>query len=686
MAVKKFKQKKYLLFAGLVLVALGIAIAVLLFSLRYDHLWAWYGEARSILANLEDKIASLDKVWEFIGAILLLFLIKCFIPVYTTSTVCFLTGVVLPAYLAIPVNMLGLCIQFSVRYYWGKKYGAGKAWNYLLKNEWIKDLMDSGGIKNDALLAALRLIPGVPVNGLSGAYGSYGFDFGRFLIISMIGYFPRLVSFTFVGRNMFDPLSSAFLVPIMVICFFTGVSCLSVNGVWNAIEKAMESFNIRKAKKERKRKNKEKKGMLKNSELRKNIEAGIYDDKLAVLYKASDIEEQKARYIRVSNEFDEIYGGDREVEVFSAPGRSEIGGNHTDHNHGKVLAAGVDLDAIAVASKNDDNTVRIKSEGYGMDTVVLGEYDTVDSETGHSASLVRGVCAAFAKRGYNVGGFDAATASDVISGSGLSSSAAFEVLVGTMLNYLFNDGKISAVEIAQIAQYAENVYFGKPCGLMDQTACSVGGFVKIDFKDPSAPVIDKVDFDFASCGHSLCIIDSGADHSDLTDEYAAVRGEMEKAASVFGMEVLRDVDRKAFEENIPAVRKIAGDRAVLRAKHFFNENERVDKQSAALEEGDFEAFKALIIESGFSSYMYNQNVFACSAPQSQAVSVALAVCHDMLKDKGAWRVHGGGFAGTIQAFVPNDILSEFKEKITSIFGEKSCYVLNIRPVGGTKVI
>ena len=425
--------------------------------------------------------------------------------------------------------------------------------------------------------------------------------------------------------------------------------------------------------------------MLKNSEIRKNIESGKYDGEFAYLYKASDIEAQKERYIRVSKEFDEIYGGDREISVFSAPGRTEVGGNHTDHNHGKVMAAGVDLDAIAFASVNDENIIRIKSEGYNMDTVVVGEYEIVAEDIGHSNSLVRGVCDGFAKRGYKVGGFDAATASDVISGSGLSSSAAFEVLVGTMLNYLFNDGKVSPVEIAQIAQYAENVHFGKPCGLMDQTACSVGGFVKIDFKDPSSPVIEKVNFDFASCGHSLCIVDSGADHSDLTDEYAAVRGEMEKAASVFGVDVLRDVDRAAFEASIPAVRKIAGDRAVLRAKHFFNENERVEKLSAALEKGDFEAFKQLIIESGFSSYMYNQNVYACSAPQSQAVSVALAVCHDMLKDRGAWRVHGGGFAGTIQAFVPNDMLEEFKKKITAIFGEKSCYVLNIRPVGGYNI-
>ncbi|MCR5522067.1 MAG: galactokinase [Clostridia bacterium] len=423
-----------------------------------------------------------------------------------------------------------------------------------------------------------------------------------------------------------------------------------------------------------------------NKTLRENIADGLYDDSFARLYKESDVENQKKRYIRISNEFDEIYGEGRTVSVFSAPGRTEVGGNHTDHNHGKVLAASVDLDAVAVVSKNSENTVRVKSENYEMDTAVLDDLAIRNEETGHSASLVRGICAAFKERGYKIGGFDAATASDVFSGSGLSSSAAFEVLVGTIMNYLYNEGKISPVEIAQISQYAENVYFGKPCGLMDQMACSVGGFVQIDFNDPASPIIHKVNFDFSSCGHSLCIIDSGADHSDLTDDYAAVRREMEQVAESFGKKVLRDTDREEFENNIAKVRSLVNDRAVLRAKHFFNENERVDAQVKALENGDFKKFKELIIESGFSSYMYNQNVFTCKAPLSQAVSVALAMCHDILKGKGAWRVHGGGFAGTIQAFVPNDMLNEFTEKITAVFGKNSCYILNIRPVGGTMVI
>lgn len=426
--------------------------------------------------------------------------------------------------------------------------------------------------------------------------------------------------------------------------------------------------------------------MILSSELKAKLGTNEYDAVLSRIYKAEEIEVQKARYIRIAESFEEFYGSGREVCVFSAPGRTEVGGNHTDHNHGKVLAASVNLDAVAVAAVNDENIVRVKSEGYKMDVADLSDLGVMPNERGRSASLVRGVCAGFKNRGYKIGGFDAATASNVLSGSGLSSSAAFEVLLGTMLNHLYNDGKVSAVEIAQIAQFAENEYFGKPCGLMDQMACSVGGFVQIDFKDPSLPVINKVDFDFASCNHALCIVDTGGNHADLTDEYAAVRGEMETAASKLGKSVLRDVDRAEFEKNISVIRDAAGDRAVLRALHFFNENDRVDKQASALAKGDFEEFKSLIIESGFSSYMYNQNVYTCKAPASQPVSLALAMCQDILRGKGAWRVHGGGFAGTIQAFVPADVLDEFKSRICAVFGEKSCYVLNIRPEGGVRVI
>ncbi|MBQ2847717.1 MAG: galactokinase [Clostridia bacterium] len=426
--------------------------------------------------------------------------------------------------------------------------------------------------------------------------------------------------------------------------------------------------------------------MIKTSVLKEKLAAADYESALTRIYKKEDIAFQKERYIEIVSRFETLFGADREVEIYSAPGRTEVGGNHTDHNHGCVLAASVNLDAVAVVSVNDENIVRVKSEGYKIDAVDLDNLGVMPAERGRSESLIRGVCAAFKNRGYNIGGFDAATVSDVLSGSGLSSSAAFEVLIGTILNYLYNEGKVSAVEIAQIAQFAENEYFGKPCGLMDQMACSVGGFVQIDFNDPSVPVINKVDFDFASCNHALCIVDTGGNHADLTDEYAAVRGEMEAVAAKFGKSVLRDVDRAEFEKSISVIRDAVGDRAVLRAMHFYNENVRVEKQSAALKNGDFEAFKALIIESGFSSYMYNQNVYTCAAPANQPVSLALAICQDILNGKGAWRVHGGGFAGTIQAFVPIELLDEFKTRICAVFGEKSCYVLNIRPEGGIKVI
>ncbi len=420
--------------------------------------------------------------------------------------------------------------------------------------------------------------------------------------------------------------------------------------------------------------------------LREDIKAGRYDERFRAVYVTdAEIKAQYERYCSLADDFDEVFSADRDVRMFSAPGRTEIGGNHTDHNHGRVLAAGINLDAIALASKNDDNTVRVKSKGYAMDVVDLSDLSVHESETGHSPALVRGVMKGFENLGYKTGGFDAVTASRVLSGSGLSSSAAYEVLVGTMVNYLYNDGKVDPVTIAKIAQYAENEYFGKPCGLMDQMACSVGSFISIDFKNPAEPVIEKVDFDFASCGHSLCIVDTKGSHSNLTDEYAAIRIEMESVAKYFGKSVLREVDREEFEKNIPELRKAVGDRAVLRAIHFYNDNDRVVKEVAALKARDFEAFKSLILESGASSYMYNQNVFATKQPDVQPVSLALAVSEAVLKGKGAWRVHGGGFAGTIQAFVPNDLLEKYKAEIERIFGEGSCYVLSVRPVGGAEI-
>ena len=426
---------------------------------------------------------------------------------------------------------------------------------------------------------------------------------------------------------------------------------------------------------------------MKLSQLKNSIESGALLDSFKKAYVTDDFAKaQYDRYLKTAEAFAEVYGDeDREICLFSAPGRSEVCGNHTDHNHGCVLAAGISLDAVAVASKNDTNTVNIKSAGYKMDTVSCDDLCVNCTDTGRSKSLVRGMMARFVELGYNIGGFDATTSSKVLSGSGLSSSAAFEVLVGTMLNYLFNDGKISPVEIAQIAQYAENVHFGKPCGLMDQMACSVGGFVEIDFNDPAKPVINKVDFDFASCGHSLVIVDTKGSHSDLTDEYAAVRTEMEQVAAVFGKKVLREVDEKEFMANIALVRNQVNDRAVLRAIHFFNDSNRVADEVSALKDGDFERFKSLIIESGDSSYKYNQNVYACKKPLDQPVSLALALSESVLKGKGAWRVHGGGFAGTIQAFVPNSLVEEYTSTMKKVFGDDSCYILSIRPVGGIQL-
>ena len=410
-------------------------------------------------------------------------------------------------------------------------------------------------------------------------------------------------------------------------------------------------------------------------------------DGFSQVYLPDRYDEQYERFLDVLSDFGEYFdkNEEREVSLFSAPGRSEVCGNHTDHNHGRVLAAGISLDAIAVASPNDTGVVSIKSKGYPMDVISCDELEVDEKNFGKSSELIRGILSRFKQLGYNIGGFDATTASKVLSGSGLSSSAAFEVLVCTILNHLYNDGKIDPVEIAQISQYAENVYFGKPCGLLDQMACSVGGFVTIDFNDPSKPIIKKVDFDFASCGHSLCIVDTKGDHSDLTDEYAAVRAEMEAVAAFFGKKVLRELDKQTVIENAADIRAAVSDRAVLRAIHFFNDDERVVKEVEALENGDFGQFKKLTIESGRSSYMYNQNDYACSAPLSQPLSLALAVSEELLKGKGAWRVHGGGFAGTIQAFVPNEMLDEYKNTMNSIFGDDACYVLSIRPMGGAKL-
>jgi len=417
------------------------------------------------------------------------------------------------------------------------------------------------------------------------------------------------------------------------------------------------------------------------------INSGKMDEKLKAVYVTdSAVALQKPRYIETIKEFTELFGADRDIIITSAPGRTEVCGNHTDHNNGKVLAASINLDAIAVCSKNDENVVRVKSKGHTMNVVDITKLLPDENEFGHSTAMVRGVVAKINDMGYKIGGFDAVTTSDVMGGSGLSSSAAFEVLLGTTVSYLYNEGEISAVDIAKIAQYSENVFFGKPCGLLDQMASSVGTFVTIDFESTENPVIKKVDFDFSKSGHSLCIVDTGGNHSDLTDDYAAVRAEMESVAEAMNKKVLREISFEDFKKAVPAVTGKVNDRAILRAYHFYGENIRVEKAVEALEHDDFSAFKDIIVESGRSSYMLNQNVYSPSNATEQKLSLALCVSEDILKGKGAYRVHGGGFAGTIQAFVPNDILDEYKNAMESIFGKGNCHVLIIRPVGGTRVM
>ena len=379
--------------------------------------------------------------------------------------------------------------------------------------------------------------------------------------------------------------------------------------------------------------------------------------------------------------FAAAFGGKPE-RYFSAPGRTEIGGNHTDHQRGRVLAAAVNLDTVAAVRENGTDVIRILSKGYPRCEINVKELTPKKDEINSTPALIRGVAARFAQLGCDVKGFDAYCESTVLPGSGLSSSAAYEVLIGTIINHLFFEAKVSQAEVAQIGQYAENVFFGKPCGLMDQTASAVGNLVTIDFFDKDHPVIKPVAFDFASCGHALCIIDSGADHADLTDEYAAIPGEIKAICAHFGKEVLTQIDEKEFFAAIPQLRQKCGDRAVLRAVHFYQENERVPKQVAALEQGDFGTFLKLIKESGYSSYMYLQNVIPAGYKQHQDVALALAMCEHYLQGKGAYRVHGGGFAGTVQAFVPFEILESFCAGINGVLGKDACHVLSIRPQGG----
>ena len=419
-------------------------------------------------------------------------------------------------------------------------------------------------------------------------------------------------------------------------------------------------------------------------ELREALARGDYDRRLQWLYPGRS-EGQRERYLRLAQEFGARFGESRAVVVCSAPGRSEIGGNHTDHQQGRVVACAVTLDAVAVAAANDQNVIRIYSEGHGEERVNLEKLEIVPAEAGTSAALIRGIAARFYELSLRFGGFDAYLSSDVLSGSGLSSSAAYEVLVGTILDSLYNGGKVPPVVLAKVGQFAENVYFGKPCGLLDQCACAVGGFAAMDFQNPGNPVVEAIACDPAQYGYALCLIDAGGSHANLTPEYAAIPEEMRAAARLLGQDVLGKTSEAEFYEKLGHLRGQVSDRALLRAMHFFGENRRALDQAEALKAGDFKGFLALVRESGQSSMDLLQNVYPSGDAEERSVSLALALCARLLKEDGAWRVHGGGFAGTVQAFVPRARLEQFSAAAGAVFGPGACHVLSVRPVGGLLV-
>ena len=424
--------------------------------------------------------------------------------------------------------------------------------------------------------------------------------------------------------------------------------------------------------------------MKKASLVIKEIQEGTYNDVLKEVYiDESRIEKQPQRYVAAIEKFISLYG-DQEIEIYSTPGRSEVSGNHTDHQNGEVLAAAINLDIIAVVSKND--VVKVLSDDYDLKPISLDDLSKKEDEVGTSEGLMRGVLARFKELGYAIGGFNGYMTSDVLQGSGLSSSAAFEVMIGTILSGLYNEMKVDPVVIGQVGQYSENVYFGKPCGLMDQMACSVGSLIHIDFADPENPIVEQLKFDLNTYGYSLCITDTKGTHTDLTPDYAAIPQEMKKAAECLGKNFLGEVPKEEIINNITRIRDCAGDRAALRALHFVCENERVKEEVDALKKNNFPQFLTKVKESGDSSFKYLQNVYTCHDVQHQNVSIALALSDVIFGKKGVCRVHGGGFAGTIQAFVPNYLVSNYQKEMDKIFGNGSCEVLKIRKYGGIKVL
>lgn len=422
---------------------------------------------------------------------------------------------------------------------------------------------------------------------------------------------------------------------------------------------------------------------MNTAQIKEKILAGGYDGDFESLY--GDAAAARKRYASACDSFEALFPGRQDVRIFSAPGRTEIGGNHTDHQHGSVLAGGVDLDVIAIAASNGERKIHIKSEGFEMDTVEIDSLGINEGEKGHSKALIRGVCAGFKEMGVELGGFDAYTTSKVLKGSGLSSSAAFEVLVANIINNMFAKAAADPITIAKICQRAEREYFGKPCGLLDQMASSVGGFIFADFHDPANPVTEKINLDIRQFGYTLCVVDTGGNHADLTQDYADITLECKSISNALGVDFLRDADAAAFYNQMARLRKECGDRAVLRAFHFFNEQERVNKQKAALKSGDFEGFLKLVNDSGESSYKYLQNLYSVSLVSEQGLSLAIALTKQFLKGQGACRVHGGGFAGTIQCYIPQGRMAEYREMIENVFGRGSCVELNIRPVGGYEI-
>ena len=428
------------------------------------------------------------------------------------------------------------------------------------------------------------------------------------------------------------------------------------------------------------------------TQLLQTLSDGQHDPVLAALYALDgtreSLDKARARAVHVVSRFIEEFSpaSDAAAALFTGPGRTEIGGNHTDHQHGHVLCGSVDLDMLACAAPNGLDVIRVHSEGYPALEVALDSLSPREDEKNTSAALVRGVAAKIAELGHTLCGFDAYVTSNVLSGSGLSSSAAYEVLIGNILNHLCCGGALDPVEIAKIGQYAENVYFGKPCGLMDQMGSAVGGAVAIDFHDPASPVVRRADYDFSASGHALCIVDTASSHGDLTDDYADITLEMGAVAAYFGQKFLRDVPEADFHAALPALRASCGDRAVLRALHYYEDDRRAVEEAEALAEGDFPRFLALVNASGLSSALHLQNTWSISDPRQQAIPVCLAVGRELLEGTGAIRVHGGGFAGTIQAFVPNDKLVSFKSGMEALLGPGKCHILHIRPQGGIKII